>query len=51
MPNNELTVENDEMQNSSDKHENKQTIPKHDLTWYDTDSVENELYSSDENDE
>ena len=49
LPNEELTVENDDIQNSFGKHENGQAIPEYDPTWFDTD--ENESYSSDENEE
>ena len=52
LPNEELTVENDDIHNISVDHEDGQAILEYDPTWYDTiDSYENESDSGDDNDE
>ena len=52
LPDEELTDENDAIQNNFGEYENRHAISKYDPIWYDTtDSDKNESYSSDENDE
>ena len=52
LPNEEVTVENDDIQNVSIEHEDGQTISEYDLTWYvTTDLNENESDSGDDNNE
>ena len=52
MPNEDLIVENDKIQNNYGECEDGQAIPKYDHTWYDTTYLdENESNSGDDNDE
>ena len=52
MPNEKLTIEKYEIQNNSSEHEDEQTIPEYDPTWYDiTNSDENESDFGNENNE
>ena len=52
LPNKDLTVKNDKIQNNSGEHEDEQVILKYDPSWYDTtDSYENESDFGDDNNE
>ena len=52
LPNEDLIVENDKIQNNYGECEDGQAIPKYDHTWYDTTYLdENESNSGDDNDE
>ena len=52
LPNDELTIKNDERQNNSGEHEDEQVILKYDPSWYDTtDSYDNESDFGDDNNE